>query len=288
MSQPKLISIGGKRGAGKGEIASHLVKAHGYTVHKLASPLKDMLRAFLREAAGYNAALIERCIEGDLKEVPIPEIGGASPRELMQTLGTEWAQSIYPGMWIDMMVSRVSATIADGGKVVVDDMRFPHEADVLSRLGAQLWLVETDHDWRAEAEAKNKKQLNGRPVEEAMSDIAERMVATLMSNIPGHAWTSGHERWFQRVPAFGYKTPQFMLDNLLSQWIPTAFAGASGLDKKVSAHKSEVPLPAELFSVRIENNGTIAELQRAVDCSLDQKRDMRAEREEAPAADFCP
>lgn len=93
---------------------------------KFAGPLKAMLSAFYR-ACGLNDDEILRKMEGDLKEVSCPYLCGKTPRYAMETLGTEWGRMLIgPNLWIDAWHAKVDKT---EGPVVVDDCRFPNEAE---------------------------------------------------------------------------------------------------------------------------------------------------------------
>jgi hypothetical protein len=114
-------------GSGKSEVAKRLCGVHGYTLVKFADPLKAMARG-LFEGMGISAGTIERMIEGDLKEQPIPGLKSATPRQVMQTLGTEWGrEAIEEDLWVKTGVKKAQSIIDAGGRVVIDDMRFPNE-----------------------------------------------------------------------------------------------------------------------------------------------------------------
>ncbi|WP_414643085.1 deoxynucleotide monophosphate kinase [Agrobacterium radiobacter] len=105
----------------------------GPQLEKFAGPLKDMLRAI---------GLSEAQIEGELKEEPCEWLQGATPRHAMQTLGTQWGRAcIGPSFWIELWVRRVNLIIAAGGRVVVDDCRFPNEAEEIRALGGVVWRL---------------------------------------------------------------------------------------------------------------------------------------------------
>src|ERR1044072_7313515 len=125
-----LIGLSGLAGAGKSEVANVLVEEFGFQRVKFADPLKNMLRTMLRDM-GFCEDDIERHVEGDLKENEIPEIG-TTTRHLMVTLGTEWGRDIiHPDLWI-----RLWAASADRfERVVVDDVRFPNEVDLIRARG---------------------------------------------------------------------------------------------------------------------------------------------------------
>lgn len=114
-------------GSGKSEIAKHLCDQYGYTLVKFADPLKAMARG-LFEGMGIDRETIDRMIEGDLKETPIPGLKDATPRHVMQTLGTDWGrEAIEEDLWVKTCMKKAQSIIDQGGRVVVDDMRFPNE-----------------------------------------------------------------------------------------------------------------------------------------------------------------
>ncbi len=130
---PPVIALTGLAGSGKSTASKHLIEKHGYKLVKFAGPLKDMLRAI---------GLSEAQIEGELKEEPCEWLQGATPRHAMQTLGTQWGRAcIGPSFWIELWVRRVNQIIAEGGRVVVDDCRFPNEADEARKLGGVVWRL---------------------------------------------------------------------------------------------------------------------------------------------------
>ena len=123
-----LIGLAGRKGHGKDTAAAGLT---GYENVKFAGPLKAMLRTFM-EYVGLPAETIDRCIEGDMKEVPMPCFGGKTTRFAMQTLGTEWGRNtISDSLWVNAFHDR--ATQFD--KVVCSDMRFPNEVQFIKDMG---------------------------------------------------------------------------------------------------------------------------------------------------------
>ncbi|KIQ05172.1 deoxynucleotide monophosphate kinase, partial [Agrobacterium tumefaciens] len=130
---PPVIALTGLAGSGKSTASKYLVEKHGYQLVKFAGPLKDMLRAI---------GLSEAQIEGELKEEPCEWLQGATPRHAMQTLGTQWGRAcIGPSFWIELWVWRVNQIIAAGGRIVVDDCRFPNEAAEVRKLGGVVWKI---------------------------------------------------------------------------------------------------------------------------------------------------
>lgn len=131
---PPVIGLFGASGAGKSTVARELVR-HGYKLVPMSCVLKDMLRAL-----GFT----DQDLEGDqaYRLTPQKRLGGMSPREVAQTLGTQWARNIvHPDLLVNAVCNRLQQELAAGHRVVVDGMRFPNEWQMAHRLGGQVWTV---------------------------------------------------------------------------------------------------------------------------------------------------
>ena len=121
-------------GSGKSTIAGML---RGYKRLSFADPLRKFSAQILL-SLGYNGLTWLRY----KKEEKIAELG-VSPRQMMQTLGTEWGRScIHPDLWIMVAAGTVEKQLKRGRNVVIDDVRFPNEAEMIRKLGGELWLVD--------------------------------------------------------------------------------------------------------------------------------------------------
>jgi len=122
---------------GKSTVAERLIKAHGFHLLKFAAPLKDMIRIMLQRHCGIHEAMVERYVEGDLKEVVIPELG-VTGRHLMVTLGTEWGRDqVRPDLWVHLVCQAVTRWRSLGRNVVIDDLRFVNEFEMVQALGGE-------------------------------------------------------------------------------------------------------------------------------------------------------
>lgn len=131
---PRLVALTGAAGSGKSTATKFLVERHGYTLVKFAGPLKDMLRAI---------GASEEEIEGGRKETPAIWLCGKTPRHAMQTLGTEWGRNcIGEDFWAGIWAIRVQRVFNAGGRVVVDDCRFPNEAASVRTKGGMIIKLE--------------------------------------------------------------------------------------------------------------------------------------------------
>lgn len=141
---PTIIGITGGAGTGKSTVAYELVRLYGFTRLAFGDPLKAMLQVFLA-SYGMSASLIQRHIDGDLKEKPCPALDGATCRRALQTLGTEWGREyISRELWTHHLGQRIMA-LPPRTRVVIDDVRMNNEAEYLFNtfgLDVSIWKVE--------------------------------------------------------------------------------------------------------------------------------------------------
>ena len=131
--RPKLIGIAGRLGSGKTLAADILCSKYGFVKVKFAQPIKDMMRSL---------GLDDRHIEGDLKDVPCDLLDGETPRWAMQSLGTEWGRSlISENLWLNRWRQTVEQHLNLNSNVVVDDMRFPNEYEMVKDLNGQVIVL---------------------------------------------------------------------------------------------------------------------------------------------------
>lgn len=139
----QLIGLTGRAGCGKDTIANFLMETHGFVQIALADPLRDGLDAMF----GITS---EQVYRRDLKEEPIDWIG-LSPRQLMQTLGTEWGRHhVAPDIWLRVAARRIEKYLQAKpclhiAGIVVSDIRFENEAEWLRSQGGSLWHIERAH-----------------------------------------------------------------------------------------------------------------------------------------------
>ncbi|MBS7457687.1 adenylate kinase [Coralloluteibacterium stylophorae] len=128
-----IIGITGKARTGKDTLAEYLVSDHGYVRIGFADPIRE----FVAELTGFS---VEQLMDSSLKEQPIDWLGGKSPRELMQTLGTEWGrQMVHEDLWLLVAHMRVRAARQAGAPgVVISDVRFDNEAQFVQELGGRV------------------------------------------------------------------------------------------------------------------------------------------------------
>lgn len=127
-----IIGLTGLAGSGKTTVAKHLCNRHGFERVRFAGPLKDMMRAL---------GLSDAEIDGDRKEQPCDLLCGKTPRWAMQSVGTEWGRELIgPDIWIRAWRAAVDR-LPSAVPVVVDDCRFPNEADTIRAMGGYIVAV---------------------------------------------------------------------------------------------------------------------------------------------------
>lgn len=126
-------------GCGKTTIARLLGLEQDAVLHPFAHTLKSMLHTLLRDL-GYSAAAAHELTSRD-KAVPLEPLDGVTPRQLMQTLGTDWGRGVHRDLWLKCWEHRTRFARENGTMVIVDDIRFAEEAALIEQLGGEIWLV---------------------------------------------------------------------------------------------------------------------------------------------------
>ncbi len=126
-----IIGLCGAAGAGKNTVADILVEDFGFQAVAFADPI-------YRAVSEITGLPVEHLQDRRNKEQPIKWLG-SSPRELLQSLGTEWGRNmVHENLWIVVALNRIGEIQGD---VVVTDVRFDNEATALTLAGADIWQV---------------------------------------------------------------------------------------------------------------------------------------------------
>jgi len=131
-----VIGLSGLAGSGKDTVADQLVNHHSFVKLAFAQPLKDAMTTLFGIA---QQAMDDR----QQKEAVIDWIG-KSPRQLLQTLGTEWGRRhVADDIWTRIMQRRIEQIECNSRQtgingIVISDVRFENEAAWVRKRG---WLV---------------------------------------------------------------------------------------------------------------------------------------------------
>jgi len=131
MIRPMLIGLAGAARTGKSTAQGIIADEFGLLPLSFADPLKDALTAMLD--------IDFHRLDGAEKEAPLAGLGH-SPRELMQTLGTEWGRHQNGSdFWIAVARRRLARLESAAGDAfrgaVFSDVRFNEEAEWLRQHG---------------------------------------------------------------------------------------------------------------------------------------------------------
>ncbi|AEJ02204.1 hypothetical protein Nit79A3_2432 [Nitrosomonas sp. Is79A3] len=143
MTQPlKLIGLAGPAGCGKDPVAQILCDTQEFRRISLVDPIRQGISTMLEIPW-------DHMIDHELKELPMAELCGKSPRQAMQTLGTEWGRNcIDPHIWLKVAERKMEyiRRLAETGNayisgIVISDIRFPGEAKWLREQGGSIWHI---------------------------------------------------------------------------------------------------------------------------------------------------
>jgi len=119
-----IVALIGPQLGGKSTFADALWRDHSYERISFADPLYKMMGVILGDSK------VDTLRKENRKEEPLPELGGKSLRQALQTLGTEWGRdTLYRNIWIDTLIRKAR----EHERVVIDDMRFPDEHAAMLR-----------------------------------------------------------------------------------------------------------------------------------------------------------
>lgn len=140
----KIIGFTGAKYAGKDTAARALLSA-GYAKVSFAGPMKIMVGELMKYRGAPNDVIWE-ALEGSRKEEPSKFLSGCTPRHVLQTLGTEWGrQMLTEDFWLesfrDQIWHRRNQGLTPRG-VVVTDVRFDNEAQMILNQGGKVYRVE--------------------------------------------------------------------------------------------------------------------------------------------------
>lgn len=109
-----LLGISGVASSGKDATADFFVKEFGFTRMSLADPLKQICRnvyAFTDQQL-WGPSQFRNAEDS---RYPRPNGTCLSPREALQTLGTEWGRNCYPNTWAELCVRTAQTLLTEPG-----------------------------------------------------------------------------------------------------------------------------------------------------------------------------
>lgn len=191
-----IIGISGKIGTGKTTLANMLLeRLPGYERHAFADCLKEECSGFFDYPLEWNYSEDGKSQEVHLGSsvanpfgpaAIIPPYASMTVRRLLQWWGTDVCRKRDPNFWTKRMAERIQGK----SKVIVDDMRFPSEAEMLRQEGGVLVRLEPYPEWTPGPNAGHESETAlddyahfdraFRPWHGGLSDVADKIVGRIV------------------------------------------------------------------------------------------------------------
>lgn len=129
-----VLGLVGKKGSGKDTVADYLVEKYGYQKYAFAGRLKKVV-AHLFDIPETSMSCAHQKEEIDPR-------WGLSPRQMMQQVGTDLVRNHYgDDFWIRHYRFWLASALSSSPHIVVSDVRFQNEADVILEQGGILLRI---------------------------------------------------------------------------------------------------------------------------------------------------
>ena len=136
-----IVGICGLIGAGKDAAADVLVNEYGFTRLSFADSVKDVLVAVF----GWDREMLEgsteesRAARNEVDEWWSTQLGyEVTPRNMMQKIGTDlFRKHFFKDIWVRSLENK----LRDLGNIVISDVRFPNEIDMIRKNDGYMWEI---------------------------------------------------------------------------------------------------------------------------------------------------
>jgi hypothetical protein len=139
----KIIGITGKAGSGKDTFARYMQTRLAVLLGDGSFPPIESFAYPIKAGVSTMFSIPMESLEARSEKEEIKVFGDntkASPRVLMQTLGTEWGRNVVSeDIWIDLLRSRIETCyLSAPTAVIITDVRFKNEAEWIKDQGGTL------------------------------------------------------------------------------------------------------------------------------------------------------
>lgn len=148
MAERLIVGLGYRAQQGKDLIGAHLCDKYGFKRVAFADPLKRACK----EIFGWHS--------WDLtpkQKTTLDEYWKATPRVLLQDVGTAMREYIHPDVWVHAAFRQIE-TRYPNNHVVITDVRFPNEAEAVRENGGKLLHVIRPGVWLDVEAAKHESE----------------------------------------------------------------------------------------------------------------------------------
>lgn len=123
-----IIGLLGKKGSGKTTVENYLHEKWNYHRLAFADALKKTILLW------YPQLTENHLHDQELKEMKLESLGGKSPRQLMQSIGTELVRQQWDEeIWVNIVKRKIGQLKETNQNIVVSDVRMENEFDMLSQ-----------------------------------------------------------------------------------------------------------------------------------------------------------
>ena len=130
----RLIGFAGRKGSGKDTCASVLVDSQHFERFAFADCMKRICKDLFD--------LTDDQLHGSAKDDP-DERYGHTPRHLLQMFGADFIRDmVSKDFWTEKFKRFIGERLDDDPPVVVSDVRFQNEVDVIRQLGGKVYLIQ--------------------------------------------------------------------------------------------------------------------------------------------------
>lgn len=127
-----LIGIIGRVGEGKTTIAEHLQNHYGFKLLSFATPVKETVSRLF--------GIPMYILLDSVKKTQVLSEWNKTPRNILQIFGTECMRHHFGSdFWVNFMVRKIDWD--NTRNIVIDDVRFQEEVDMVVRKGGQMIRV---------------------------------------------------------------------------------------------------------------------------------------------------
>jgi len=129
-----IIGLAGFKGSGKTTAANYLTDTLGIaTAYPLAEPIKDIAKQLYPDLIGLD--LDDQTVKDHLS------IGGRKVRDILVGIGQGLRRDLGSDVWCEVVGEKLSRLPKYADRIVIPDIRMPHEAEWLRNLGGTLiWI----------------------------------------------------------------------------------------------------------------------------------------------------
>lgn len=147
-----IIGFTGKIGVGKTTTSEWFVRNQGFIRLSYADPIRKAM-------TGLTGLSMKHLTDQVLKEKVIPGLPGITPRIMMQKLGTDYARNLISR---DFFIWRMRKAVKEnsGKRIVIDDVRFSNEANLIRELGGKVFKLTREFKSSSQAEHISENSIN--------------------------------------------------------------------------------------------------------------------------------